>query len=225
MARRHDLVRLAPQGWDQVLRGLAGPGAAMAMTWKERDLPAVVRRTEPGTPPGMLCLGIPAPPDALSGRKLRVGFTADTGHVSTIRPPLTLAEIVAPPAWQPAVASLDLALRDVELECRVFGSVAMQTLTGDPYLSAASDIDLLLRPASAAQLRAGLRQLERHAAMLPLDGEIEFPSGHAVSWKEWLSVDAAEKRKGARVLAKHLDTVALVRCDALLAQLDGGADG
>jgi phosphoribosyl-dephospho-CoA transferase len=225
MVRRHDLVKLAPQGWDQVLRGLSGPGAAMAMTWRDRDLPAVVRRTEPGTPPGVLCLGIPAPPDALSGRKLRVGFTAEAGHVAAVRPPLALAEIVAPPAWRAAVASLDLALRDADLECHVFGSVAMQTLTGDPYLSSNSDIDLLLRPANAGQLGAGLRQLERHAALLPLDGEIEFPSGHAVSWKEWLSIDAAEQRSGARVLAKHLDTVALVRCDALLAQLDGDAHG
>jgi phosphoribosyl-dephospho-CoA transferase len=50
--------------------------------------------------------------------------------------------------------------------------------------------------------------------LLPLDGEIEFPSGHAVSWKEWLGQGHAADR----VLAKHLDTVALLRRDQLLAK-------
>jgi phosphoribosyl-dephospho-CoA transferase len=216
--KRHDLVRLSPEGWETVCRGLSGVAHDLARRWGERDLPAVVRRTEPGTPPDMLCLGIPAPPDALSGQKLRVGFAVEASQVAAARSPLTLAEVVAPPVWQAALASLDHALRDVGLECRVFGSVAMQTLTGERYLGTGSDIDLLLRPASAAQLRAGLRQLERHAAMLPLDGEIEFPSGHAVSWKEWLGQDGQERHAADRVLAKHLDTVALLRCDDLLAK-------
>jgi phosphoribosyl-dephospho-CoA transferase len=157
-----------------------------------------------------VCLGIPAPPDVLSGQKLRLGFAVERRHVAVVRPPLTLDEAMVPATWQAAFASLRDALRDAGIDCRVFGSVAMQTLTGERYLTPDSDIDLLLRPASSAQLDAGLDLLRRHAQSLPLDGEIEFPSGHAVSWKEWHGAD--------RVLAKHLDTVALLRCDQLLAQ-------
>jgi phosphoribosyl-dephospho-CoA transferase len=94
----------------------------------------------------------------------------------------------------------------------------MQTLTGDRYLGAGSDVDLLLRPANAAQLDAGLALVARHAQNLPLDGEIEFPSGHAVSWKEWLGTDAQAQRSADRVLAKHLVTVALLRRDELRGQ-------
>jgi phosphoribosyl-dephospho-CoA transferase len=208
--KRHDLVRLSPEGWETVCRGLSGVARDLGRRWGERELPGVVRRTEPGTPPDMLCLGIPAPPDALSGQKLRVGFAVESCHIAVVRPPLALDEIVVPAAWQAAFASLRKELRDAGMDCRVFGSVAMQTLTGEPYLRPDSDIDLLLRPASSAQLDAGLDLLRRHARSLPLDGEIEFPSGHAVSWKEWHGAD--------RVLAKHLDTVALLRCDQLLAQ-------
>jgi phosphoribosyl-dephospho-CoA transferase len=196
-----------------------------------RGLPAVVRRFEPDTAPGMLCLGIPAPPDPHSGQKVRLGFAAERGQVATVRPALALDHAEAPAAWQPGLASLRIGLRAAGVDCRVFGSLAMQTLTGDRYLGAGSDVDLLLRPANAAQLDAGLALVARHAQSLPLDGEIEFPSGHAVSWKEWLGPGdeaQARNRSGAdRVLAKHLDTVALLRRDELLGQFGtrGGRDG
>jgi phosphoribosyl-dephospho-CoA transferase len=213
--KRHDLVRLTPEGWETASRGLSGAARDLAMRWGTRDLPAVVRRTEPGTAPGLLCLGIPAPPDALSGQKLRVGFAVESRHVAVVRPPLALDEATVPSTWQAAFTRLRDALRGAGVDCRVFGSVAMQTLTDERYLGSDSDIDLLLRPASSAQLDTGLELLMGHAQLLPLDGEIEFPSGDAVSWKEWLGADGGG---GARVLAKRLDTVALLRRDALLAR-------
>jgi phosphoribosyl-dephospho-CoA transferase len=227
MYRRHDLAWLTPQGWDMALRGLSGAQLDLAGGWRTRGLPAVVRRLEPGTAPGLLCLGIPAPPDLHSGQKVRLGFAAERGHVATVRPALALDDAEAPAAWRAGLASLRLGLRSAGVDCRVFGSLAMQTLTGDRYLSAGSDIDLLLRPANIAQLEAGLALVARHAQSLPLDGEIEFPSGHAVSWKEWLGTDGQARDGADRVLAKHLDTVALLRRDALLGQFGthGGGHG
>jgi phosphoribosyl-dephospho-CoA transferase len=178
-------------------------------------LPAVVRRSEPGTPPTLLCLGIPAPPDVHSGQKVRLGFAAERRHVATARPAMALDDAEAPVSWQPGLSSLRIALRAAGIDCRVFGSLAMQTLTGDRYLGAGSDVDLLLRPLDGAQLEAGLALVARHAQSLPLDGEIEFPFGHAVSWKEWLGADAPLHRGHDRVLAKHLDMVALMRRDEL----------
>jgi phosphoribosyl-dephospho-CoA transferase len=217
MYRRHDLVWLTPAGWDAALHGLAGAQRELALDWSMRGLPAVVRRSEPDTPPSLLCLGIPAPPDAHTGQKVRLGFAAERRHIAEVRSALALADAEAPAAWQPGLASLRLALHAAGVDCRVFGSLAMQTLTGDRYLGAGSDVDLLLRPRDGAQLDAALALVASHAQALPLDGEIEFPLGHAVSWKEWLGV-----RNADRVLAKHLDTVALMRRDALLGQF--GAD-
>jgi phosphoribosyl-dephospho-CoA transferase len=214
MYRRHDLVWLTPEGWDAALRGLVGAPRELAHSWCTRGLPAVVRRHDPGTPPSLLCLGIPAPPDAHSGQKVRLGFAADRRHIAEVRSALALADAEAPAAWQPGLASLCIGLRAAGVDCRVFGSLAMQTLTGDGYLGATSDIDLLLRPLDGAQLEAGLALVASHAHTLPLDGEIEFPLGHAVSWKEWLGAH----HDADRVLAKRLDTVALLRRDALLGQ-------
>jgi phosphoribosyl-dephospho-CoA transferase len=218
MYRRHDLVWLTPQGWDTALRGLVGAPRDLAVDWRKRDLPAIVRRLEPGTPDTLLCLGIPAPPDAHSGQKVRLGFAAERSDVAKARPALALEDAEAPAAWQPGLASLCIALRAAGVDCRVFGSLAMQTLTGDRYLGAGSDIDLLLRPLDGAQLDAGLALVASHAHSLPLDGEIEFPLGHAVSWKEWLGVRSEVHHGADRVLAKCLDTVALLRRDELLGQ-------
>jgi phosphoribosyl-dephospho-CoA transferase len=222
MSRRHDLVWLTPQGWDTALRGLAGAQRELALDWRTRGLPAVVRRLDPGTPDTQLCLGIPAPPDAHSGQKVRLGFAVERSSVARSLPAMALEDAEAPAAWQPGLASLCIALRAAGVDCRVFGSLAMQTITGAPYLGAGSDVDLLLRPRDGAQLDAGLALVASHAHSLPLDGEIEFPLGHAVSWKEWLGVRSDEHTGADRVLAKHLDTVALMRRDALLGQF--GAD-
>jgi phosphoribosyl-dephospho-CoA transferase len=218
MYRRHDLVWLTPDGWDTALHGLEGAPRELALGWRTRGLPAVVRRSEPGTPPTLLCLGIPAPPDVHSGQKVRLGFAAERRHVAKVRPAMALDDAEAPVSWQPGLSSLRIALRAAGIDCRVFGSLAMQTLTGDRYLGAGSDVDLLLRPLDGAQLEAGLALVARHAQSLPLDGEIEFPFGHAVSWKEWLGMEASPRHGGDRVLAKHLDTVSLMRRDELLAQ-------
>jgi phosphoribosyl-dephospho-CoA transferase len=201
---------------------LDGAALDLAARWRTRDLPAVVRRSEPDTPPGLLCLGIPAPPDPHSGQKVRLGFSVERRHVARVAPALALSEAEVPATWQPGLASLRIALHAAGVDCRVFGSLAMQTLSGDRYLSASSDVDLLLRPLDGTQLETGLALVARHAQSLPLDGEIEFPFGHAVSWKEWLGVEGqAPNRTHSgfdRVLAKHLDSVALLRRDELLGQ-------
>jgi phosphoribosyl-dephospho-CoA transferase len=227
MYRRHDLVWLTPQGWDTALRALSGAALDLAGGWRRRNLPAVVRRLEPDTPPGLLCLGIPAPPDPHSGQKVRLGFAVERSQVARVSPALALIDAELPAVWQQGLASLRIALRAAGVDCRVFGSLAMQTLTGERYLGANSDVDLLLRPLDGAQLDAGLALVARHAQSLPLDGEIEFPFGHAVSWKEWLGVHGQARHGFDRVLAKHLDTVALLRRDELLGQfgVNGGRHG
>ena len=94
-----------------------------------------------------------------------------------------------------------------------FGSLAMQALTGIPYLTPTSDIDILLHPRTVHELDTGLALMHHHAPTLPLDGEIVFPDGAAVSWKEW-SASGDE-----RVLVKHVGGVRLSGKAPLLAQL------
>lgn len=221
MLKRHDLVRLTPDGWEQALATLVGKAAELATHWRGRDLPAVVRRTDPNLASDMICLGLPAPPDPHTGHKLRLGIAVARSHIASMRPPLALHEAEVAAESHVAFGALRAAMRDAGIDCRVFGSVAMQTLTGERYLGPGSDIDLLVRPTNPYQLEVGLDLIASSAQRLPLDGEIEFPSGQAVSWKEWQVLRQHDGLGAGRVLVKNLDTVALVRCDELLGQLRG----
>lgn len=200
MFSRHDLVWLTPAGWN------AAPALPQ---WRERDWPAVVRRTDAGAAHGVVCLGVPLP------ERQRVSLVANAADIKRTTPPLPLVDAIAaaPPQWLAGLVALQRAAAALDL--RVYGSLAMASITGLPYLREASDIDLLLRPANRHELDAGLALLEEYAAVLPLDGEIVFPSGDAVAWKEWL----AARRDHARVLVKSLQAVRLADPAQLLATL------
>jgi phosphoribosyl-dephospho-CoA transferase len=211
MFSRHELVWLTPAGWDAALA--LAPNAALHQ-WRDCDWPAVVRRHEVGIADDMICLGLPLPESY--GVRQRVALVSRVDHVARRQAPLPLADVLgaAPPAWLAGLVALQRATSSFDL--RVYGSLAMACLTGQAYLRPESDIDLLLRPATAGELGAGVALMAEHAALLPLDGEIVFPSGEAVAWKEWL----AACRSHARVLAKSRDAVRLVEPAHLLATLE-----
>jgi phosphoribosyl-dephospho-CoA transferase len=202
MNRRHDLVWLTRAGWHAAVTADPGHDGALR-DWYENDWPAVVRRQDASAGDAVVCLGIPLP--ISSGVRQRLSLVAHVDHIARRTAPVTLADALAaaPPAW---LAGLVALARDAAgLDLRVYGSLAMESVTGAPYLRPESDIDLLLRPSTRTELRAGLALLAHHAALLPLDGEIVFPSGDAVAWKEWL----AARRDQARVLVKSLHAVRL----------------
>ncbi len=55
-----------------------------------------------------------------------------------------------------------------------------------------------------------------HSYGLRADGEIVFPDGMAVAWREW-------SRPNDRVLAKRIDTVKLVKREVLVATFAGNS--
>jgi phosphoribosyl-dephospho-CoA transferase len=211
MFSRHELVWLTAQGWDAALeRALPAQHAAIEQ-WRREDWPTVVRRADIGLAAGQVSLGIPLPPTP-DGVKGRIALNASVIDIARRSPALALADAarVAPEHWWPA---LDVLAASLPL--RAYGSLAMQAVTGQTYLTPSSDIDLLFFPAGADALHAGLALLEHHAATLPLDGEIVFPSGAAVAWKEWLVAG----RNQARVLVKDAGAVRLAPMAELMASL------
>jgi phosphoribosyl-dephospho-CoA transferase len=184
---RHDLVWLRA-GWQSALRAPA-PATDLAVVdrWVGLGRPAVARRAE-REDPDAIALGVALPP--ADGRRRRVALLVAPAAVARVAPPLRLADVVAsaPAGWRPRLAALDAAARRAGLALGVYGSLACQHLAGEPYVSAASDVDLLVRPAGAAELRAALGLLLAHAAGPPaLDGEVLLPGGFAVSWRELLT--------------------------------------
>ncbi|MES2257546.1 MAG: malonate decarboxylase holo-[acyl-carrier-protein] synthase [Pseudomonadota bacterium] len=208
MTSRHELAWLTAQGWHAAQA--AAPGHAHVLErWRREDWPAVVRRHDADADPiNQVCLGIALPPDD-NGVKLRIALRAQLTDVARRVPPLDLTAVrhALPDAWQAGFAQLEGLAAGFDL--RVYGSLSWQALTGLPCVTPASDIDLLFQPSGARQLRAGLAVLGGAGHGLPLDGEIMFPSGQAVAWKEWLVAEAADARvlvksgKGVRLAARH----------------------
>lgn len=213
MYSRHDLAWLSGAGWDAALaRALPGQHAAIER-WRREDWPAIVRRADAGLAPGQVSLGIALPP-APSGAKGRIAINALATDIARSSAALTLAEaaLAAPADWRLPLAELVAKSSGMH----AYGSLAMQAVTGQRYLTPSSDIDLLFMPADGPAMLAGLTLLEEYAAVLPLDGEIVFPSGDAVAWKEWIGAARVE----ARVLVKHLGAVRLASAAQLLATLE-----
>lgn len=217
---RHNLVWLSQAGWKHAA-AMAPPGARDArdaiMRWGRARWPAVATRVPPGLAPGDVALGLALPPSTSGSAKPRIAFIARMADIAETCPALPLAQALpaVPEAWRgPLTALLDDA-GSANLDPRVYGSVAFEAVTGQGYLTHASDIDLLLAPRTQPAYRCALGLLERHARLLPLDGEIVFPQGWAVAWKELLRAPGAT----ARVLAKSLHGVELMTVGSLLAAL------
>lgn len=223
MFARHDLAWLGGSGWEQALAGAPAEHAAAMAAWRQADRPLVVRRADVDQAPGQVALGLALPPRPEDGRKVRIPCRVAVEQVARRAAPLPLAQALAqspykPPRWDAALAALASSAADEGIELRVYGSLALQVLTGQVYLTASSDIDLLVQPRDTAGLDAALALLNTHAAGLPLDGEIVFPGGRAVAWKEWNAARAGAP--GSRVLVKEMTRVSLATTDNLLAALE-----
>jgi len=217
MFSRHELAWLTPRGWERASAGAPASAREAIANWGRAGWPAVVTRAHADLGPGQVALGIALSPLASDGSKPRIALSCGTGDIERTGPALALGDAVkaSPSGWRKGLAALDEEAADAGLELRVYGSLAFQALTGQAYVTAASDIDLLLHPATALDYRHALALLTRHARMLPLDGEIVFGGGQGVAWKEL----AGAQHGQARVLAKSLQGIALVTVDSLLAGL------
>jgi phosphoribosyl-dephospho-CoA transferase len=206
---RHMLVWLTAIGWRAAIAAARDEHKPSLSLWMTQDWPVVVRRLDADVGDDEVCLGLPLPPDG-AGVKVRIALRVREAEISRSAPALLLRDAAA-------VRDMASLCDDAgALPLRVFGSVAMQAWTGLKYVSPTSDVDVLFHPASRLQLEEGMALLARHAERLPLDGEIVFPGGAAVSWKEWQM--AMSHR--AKVLVKDLRSVRLADTASLLATLE-----
>jgi phosphoribosyl-dephospho-CoA transferase len=215
MYSRHDLVWLSAEGWQAAAAQVRPEDLDAIELWRREDWPAIVRRRAIGSGGAMVSLGVALPPSP-DGSKRRIALVLAASHVARHTPALPLLDAIAaaPAAWRVAISALDAGGPGLGL--RAYGSLALQAITGQRYLTPSSDVDLLYCPTTLAQLEVGIRLLSSHAGLLPLDGEVVFPSGDAVAWKEWR--DASGNR--ARVLVKSIDAVRLADPAELVATLE-----
>lgn len=185
--RRHDLLRVRPGAWPRVLRQRPGLETVPHVSaWAERGWPLIVRRRGQGDAPGTIPVALALPP-ACGKRRIALQVTAEDLGERVSPETLRDARPEVPPAWRAAVDAL-LALSDqTGVEPRVFGSLLWQRRTGLPYLTDASDLDLLWPvddAEGAFRLTRGLAAAEAEIGPVRLDGEILLPDGGGVQWRE-----------------------------------------
>jgi phosphoribosyl-dephospho-CoA transferase len=216
--RRHELLHVAPDVWASALaQRPALADLPLLEHWAEREWPVIVRRRAQEEDPGLVPAGVPLPTAA---GKCRVALVLPPGGILQRSPPplLDAAAKVADEGWQSTIASLLALGARTGVEPSAFGSLLWEHLTGLGYLSPQSDLDVLWpvpENFDVLSLVFGIAQVQRDAP-IRIDGEVIFPDGSAVNWRELWNAYLAANRSGhwaedrATVLAKTMEGVRLL---------------
>lgn len=207
--RRHRLVRLTTDGWSSVIADSSGSDSRSLLThWASRALPLVVTRQPDRVAPGDadIALGLPAP---LAWERRRIALAVPRHAILQFGDFPEAAEVADE---LPATSRLNYraAVRTLEATGalpRAYGSFGWQSITRLPYVHERSDMDWWVEVTHAAQADAAAAAM--NAADIPgmrLDGELIFPDGGAVAWREWASWRAGA---ASGVLVKRLQGVSI----------------
>jgi phosphoribosyl-dephospho-CoA transferase len=218
---RHMLLRVDPFCWSRVLArspGVpAGSAAPWLQSWSARGWPVMVRRYLPAESTDVIPAAVSLPPQSRgSGFALRVLEEEIAATVPALA--LAAAEGAAPTSWLSTIRVLAAAGARCGSEPAVYGSLLWQWLTGLPYLTPRSDLDLCWPVDNEPQARSLTAELSRIAQDSPMriDGELLLPDGAAVAWREYarcaLSADDQE------LLVKTMHTVSARTCRSLFAR-------
>jgi phosphoribosyl-dephospho-CoA transferase len=178
--RRHDLVWLMP------LEGKIPERDedALIYDWIRKERPFVVRRREDSNqdhiPLGFQRLN--------SHHKQKISLSVTQDKITKKSQPLQLSEIlnILPSSVLDGIEKLLLWAHRIDLQPQIYGSFSWQALTGEPYVTENSDLDLLWHIKRPDHIPALLDYLSLAQRKIPLriDGEIIFPSHQAVAWRE-----------------------------------------
>lgn len=206
--RRHQLAYLTAAGWRHVLgRPWHKEAAVQLALWEQRNLPLVVTRQSAACKDGEIALGWPAP---LACGRMRMALQVEASCVAWLDefPRARAVLALLPRGTRTPVLSLVDALGVLGVQPRVYGSYGWQLVTGLDYVHAGSDLDLWLSVGSQAGADEAVKLLQGAGAPrgLRIDGELMFPGGAGVAWREYASWRAGQTRS---LLVKRVDRVAL----------------
>lgn len=212
--QRNQLVWLSDTAWQQLR---ARPWDAQAQNllahWHLEQLPLVVCRQRAPEDSARASLGLPAPLQ-WDRRKLALDIPVEAiARVGNFPP---LRSMVLNPAEATQVQDLLLHTDALQVSMQVYGSYGWQWLSGLPCARVGSDLDLLAQVPdldTAGQLVWLLQGLQLDCRV---DGELVFPGGWAVAWREYAQLIGG---KVAQVLLKHRTGVHLAGMSQLQALL------
>jgi len=182
--RRHDLVWLDPQ--IDAGKFASELQAEFVRSWVKQDFPFIVARQsdEQARESNQIILGFTLPS---APSRTRVMLKANRHSIIRHSRPILLSETInfAPESWRIGLNNLVALFEKYAIDARVYGSLSSEILTGMRYLDESSDLDLLLEINDETNLPEFLENLEKFPLSSPhIDGELLFPSGWSVSWRE-----------------------------------------
>ncbi|WP_157900126.1 malonate decarboxylase holo-[acyl-carrier-protein] synthase [Rhodoferax koreensis] len=207
---RNSLVWPTPAGWDALRTQALQDATTQAIVghWHGERLPLVVSRQPPGRARDLIALGLPAP---LQWNRRRLAFALPAAQLAYSGRFPRLAEAAAHHRWRRAALALEHALGEAlghgTGAVQVYGSYGWQCLTGLRYLREGSDLDLRIAVPDVAAAAAVVDLLAAQRLPCRIDGELVFPDGQAVAWREMAQLFEGEV---CQVLSKRLDGIALV---------------
>jgi len=208
---RHQLARLTTAGWERLLDQDWDATARECLAhWAAHRLPLVVtrQRASDPRPEPLITMGLPAP-ERWQRRRLtlevprrEIAYFDEfpcAGEVTPLLPKAARAD------WR-RLGTLMLA---EGLVVRVYGSYGWQHLSRLDHVHRGSDIDVWAAVSDPGQADAAAALLQTFACAGPrLDGELAFPNGVSVAWREWPAWRGGRARS---LLAKSLEGASLCR--------------
>jgi phosphoribosyl-dephospho-CoA transferase len=171
--------------------------------WRANRLPLVVCRQRTEIPPDQLCLGLPAP---LQWSRRRVALSVSLDHLTARADFPTLMQVAQFNQWGVEAHDLCDSLDSMDVSAHVYGSHGWQWLTNLDYLHDASDLDLSLNVNSFEVASQVVQRLARTTLRCRIDGEIVFPQGQAIAWRE---LHQLLKGQTSQVLVKDRQSIRL----------------
>jgi phosphoribosyl-dephospho-CoA transferase len=202
---RNQLVSINERGWAKIEdQAWDGQAQEILAHWRANRLPLVVCRQQEETPADQVGVGLPAP-QKWSRRRMALMVRQD--HITACFDFPTLAQMAQQNHWSPAAHELAEALDILAVPARVYGSHAWQWITGLTYLHETSDIDLSLDVNATDMAYQVVNLLARTQLHGRIDGEIIFPEGQAIAWRE---LQMLFKGQVSQVLVKNRNSAWLL---------------
>lgn len=220
---RHTMVEFSPEerlrSAEIVCRGLPEPFRLPALQsrvsrmFADEAVPGIVCAPKGPLPSDHVQLGVSFP-FRHDGVRVRASFALPPDRIARAHSPYDVARMLPATASEgaPALLGLRALCNRHGIALGLFGSAALQVLTGLPYLEPSSDIDAVVRPANCAALRGlydGLVEL-RDQHRRKFDVEVTLPNDLGIKLSELMSSTTTVLGRGIDGL-QLLDKAAVVR--------------